>query len=142
MKNVIIGILAAALVGGGVAMYFLLVAPAKTTAAAEAAKPTPTPTLYAYEPGDYFLTNVKGSKRLLKTTIVLMLDSEKISTTLDEKQPIIRDTIIFTLRSLTEQDILSEDIGEKLRTELTDKLNQTLGITNIVTINFSEFVMQ
>lgn len=98
-------------------------------------------TLYSYVPGDYFVTNVKDSNKLFKVTVVLMLNTDKLNDQLDKSKYTIRDTILFTLRSLTEEDILSPDIQDNLRKDLTKKLNSALGIDNIVTICFSDFVM-
>ena len=93
-------------------------------------------------PGDYFVTNVKDSDKLFKVTIVLMLNTDKLNDQLDKKDKyLIRDTILFTLRTLTEEDILNPDIQDNLRKDLTKKLNAALGIDNIVTICFSDFVM-
>ncbi|MGE4484049.1 MAG: flagellar basal body-associated protein FliL [Oscillospiraceae bacterium] len=98
--------------------------------------------LYSYVPGDYFVTNVKDSDSLLKVTVVLALNTDKLESTLEENEYIIRDKIIFELRSLTEEDILSEDIQDRLRTDITDNLNSALGIDDIVTVYFNDFVMQ
>ncbi|MGI5970188.1 MAG: flagellar basal body-associated FliL family protein [Oscillospiraceae bacterium] len=98
--------------------------------------------LTAYVPGDYFVTNVKGSSKLFKTTVVLMLDTDKLADELGDSEYVIRDTIIKRLRELTEEDLKSDGIQDRLRGELAKELNLALGIENIVTVYFSDFVMQ
>jgi flagellar basal body-associated protein FliL len=75
-------------------------------------------------------------------TVVLMLDTDKLQEKLAENEYVIRDTIIARLRKLTEEDLRSDGIQDRLRAELTEELNSVLGIENIATIYFSDFVMQ
>ncbi len=119
---------------GGAALYFLVFNGGGNEEQEE--------TLFSYVPGDYFVTNVKDSDSLLKVTVVLALNTDKLEEELAEKEHIIRDTIIFKLRSLTEEDILSADIQDRLRTDISEELNAVLGIDNIVTVYFNDFVMQ
>ncbi len=131
-KKLLIIILVVVLAGGGAAFYFFVYQGGE-------AKETP---LYSYVPGDYFVTNVKDSGKLFKVTVVLMLNEEKLQEKLKEKEYIIRDSIIHKLRELTEEDIRSEDIQNRLRDEIRYQLNMDLGIDNIVKVYFNDFVMQ
>ncbi len=133
MKKILIIIIAVVLIGGGAAYYFLAVRGNQEEKPVE---------LTSYVPGDYFVTNVADSNNLLKVTIVLMLDTDKLEDMLAENEYVIRDTIIARLRKLTVEDLTSTDIQDKLRTELSSELNEVLGIDNIVTVYFSDFVMQ
>jgi len=133
MKKIILIIAAVLIVGGAAAYYFLGIKAGAEESAVE---------LISYVPGDYFVTNVKGSNSLFKVTVVIMLDTDKLQDELDENQYIIRDTIIARLRQLTEEDIRSDDIQDRLRETLTQELNLLLNIDNIVTVYFSDFVMQ
>ncbi len=135
MKKIIIIIIAVVLVGGGAAYYFLGVRGNKD----KEEKPVE---LTAFVPGDYFVTNVADSNSLFKVTVVLMLDTDKLETMLTENEYVIRDTIIAHLRTLTEKDLTSDGIQDRLRTELKDDINKILDIDNIVTIYFTDFVMQ
>lgn len=132
MKKVLIIIVALALVGG-TAYYFLAVRGHGEEKPIE---------LTAFVPGDYFVTNVMDSSSLFKVTVVLMLNTDKLDKELKENEYVIRDTIIARLRKLTEEDLKSDDIQDRLRLELKDEINRVLGIDNIVTIYFSDFVMQ
>lgn len=99
-----------------------------------------------YETGDYFITNVKDSEKLLKTTIVLEVDKagedEEFYTFLKENNNIIRNNIISILRGKNEQELRAEDSLQKLAAEISASINETLGIDNVKTIYFNEYVLQ
>ena len=133
MKKVLLIIIAVVIIGGGAAYYFLAVRGNGEEKQVE---------LTSYVPGDYFVTNVMDSSSLFKVTIALMLDTDKLEEELSENEYVIRDTIIARLRKLTEEDLTSEGIQDRLREQLALELNEVLGIDNIVTIYFSDFVMQ
>ena len=96
-----------------------------------------------YSPGDFFTTNVKDSNpnKLLKAGVVLVVDATGLEETLKAKNAYIRDTIIFILRDLTEEDIKAEGRQDSLRDHIKDALNERLGITNVTEILFNDFVM-
>lgn len=101
------------------------------------------PIVYSYySPGDSFVTNVDGSYRLFKTAVVLQMDTDKLADDLKEKNSLIRDTIIFILRELKEEDINSLGWQDTLRVRLTAALNERLEITNVASVLFSDYVMQ
>lgn len=122
-------------VAGGSVYYFFFRDQSGSDANAE-------PTYYAYSLDDSFVTNVKDSSKLFKTSIVLVADSDQLTDLLKDKKYIVRDTILFLLRDLTEEDIRSETIQNTLRPKITDALNQALGIDNIKSVYFGDFVMQ
>lgn len=136
MKKSIIIILVLIIVGGGIGAYFLF------SKGDEGDKANAPLALYTYALQDYFVTNVKNSNMLFKTTVVLVADDEELQEFLTAKQYIIRDTILFRLRELTEEDIMSSDIQDKLRAELPEIINKALNIDSIVSVYFSDFVMQ
>ncbi|MDR1117654.1 MAG: flagellar basal body-associated FliL family protein [Oscillospiraceae bacterium] len=95
-----------------------------------------------YTPGDFFVTNVNDSGRLFKSSIVLVLNSNKLQDELKVKNTLIRDTILFILREKNEafiKDLRGQDI---LRTDIANALNERLGIDNVVDILFNDYVMQ
>lgn len=131
MKKVIIIIAAVVLVGAGVASYFLFFA-----------NKEPEPVEVFYVPGDYFVTNIKDSKYLLKSTIVLELNQEEKEEYLTEYNHVIRDIIVFTLREKTEEELRSSGIQDVLRTEIVEKLQEEMGIDYIVYVYFNDYVIQ
>lgn len=127
-------IIAVAVIALGIATYFLFF----SNKDAEAAKEI----TYDFAIEDAFITNVKQSDRLLKTTVILVLNKKDMDEYLDKNLYTLRDTILFILRDLTEGDITSTEIQHSLRRRIADALNQTLEIDNIVSVKFSDFVMQ
>ncbi len=132
MKKILIIVLVV-LVVAGVAAYFLLLMP-----------PPEAETVY-YVPGDYFVTNIADSTRLLKTTIVLELsttDPEGVVEYLTENNHILRDIVVFTLRSKTEDELRSDGIENTLRDEIVNNVESKMGLDYIETIYFNDYVIQ
>ena len=99
-KKIIIIILAVALVGAGLYFFVFSAAPKE-------------PEVCYYTPGDYFVTNVKDSTALFKVTIVLeyLTTDDTVTTEYFTKvNHVIRDIIVFTLRSKTEAELRSQGI--------------------------------
>ncbi|MGI6193206.1 MAG: flagellar basal body-associated FliL family protein [Christensenellales bacterium] len=134
MKKKIIIILAVVLALGGAAAYFFLFS-------------SPAENVYSYyEPGDYFVTNIKDSRALIKTTIVLELNApanemDEINKYLKENNHVLRDIIVFTLRSKTEQELRAENIDETLRAEIVKSINEKMGIDYITSVYFNDYVI-
>jgi len=133
MKKKVIIIVVIALVAVGAAAYFLFLSgPGE-------------PKDGFYTPGDYFVTNIKNSERLVKVTLVLGIstpDLVKAQKQLTEVNHVIRDIIVFSLREKTEDELRADSIKETLNKELVKKLNEWLGIDYITTIYFNDFVIQ
>ena len=131
MKKIIIIVIAVVVVAAGVGSYFLFFN-----------NKEPEPIREFYVPGDFFVTNIKDSKYLLKTTIVLELNKEGTEEFLTEYNHVIRDIIVFTLREKTEDELRSSGIQDTLRKEIVEKLNREMGIDYIVTVYFNDYVLQ
>lgn len=133
MKKILI--IAVALVAlAGAAVYFFVLAP------------TPELPPVTFSPGDYFVTNVKDSNRLLKAAVVLVLDTDKaykkLPARLDANVAGVRDTIIFILRELDEDEIRADGVEDDLRKRISAALNTSLETEGVKTVLFSDFVMQ
>jgi len=96
----------------------------------------------SYVPGDYFVTNIKDSARLLKTNVVLELTTDKAEEFLVANNHIIRDVIIFTLREHTEEELRSSGIEDILGVEIVTNLESALEIEYIQRVYFDDFVVQ
>ena len=94
-----------------------------------------------YSPGDFFTTNVKESTRLLKTSIVLVVNDDGLIKLLEAENTYIRDTIIFILRDLTEEEIRAPGTQNELRDSILSALSERLSTNNLVEVLFSDFVM-
>ena len=136
MKKVIT-IIVLVLVAAGAVIYF-------------AVKPPPEPRICYYAPGDHFVTNIKDSARLLKTTVVLELstpDPDGSKEYFAEHNHILRDVTVFTLRSKTEEELRSDGIQELLRVEIVKNIKSSLQLDQkeldyIQTIYFNDYVIQ
>ena len=132
MKKSTIAIIVVILIIAGAALYFFMFS-------GETEKKE---VRIEYSPGEFFTTNVSGgSTRLLKATVILVVDSEEIEATLDKENARIRDTIIFILRDLTEDQIRSQGTQDELRNRILSEVNERLGINNFIEVLFSDFVM-
>ena len=122
------------LVAGGAGAYFFVF-----SASAEA------PTVRVeYSPGDFFTTNVSGgSSRLLKASIILVVSENGLESRLEAANARIRDTIIFILRDLNEEQILEPGTQEKLREDIITALNENelIGIDKFIEVLFNDFIM-
>lgn len=155
MKKLLIPIILVVLIGAGVAVYFLMFAGGE--------KEEPAPVLAAYNAGDSYVTNVKWdnprdrniSKKLIRAGVYLMVD-ERMMVDLGEKTsptiPLIRDTILFIFRDLTEEDVLAENATETIKQLIVDTLNERLELNEpdekgnakpkVHGVLFTDFVMQ
>ena len=97
-----------------------------------------------YSPGDFFVTNVKDSNSLFKSSVVLVLntDDEKVLEDLDKMNSIIRDTIIFVLRDQSADTLKSTVLHETVRETIKAKINERLSVTYIVDVLFNDYVIQ
>lgn len=133
-KKLMIIIGAVLLIGGAVAVYFFVLRGSN-----QEEEPV---VVYNYAIENAFVTNVKDSTKLFKTTVILVVNEEGMEETLDANIYIIRDTILFIMRNLTEEDISSSDIRDRLRNSIPAALNDALQIENVISVYFSDFVMQ
>ena len=131
-------ILAIALLGVGVLGGFLLM----KWKGSENADPGRLEDTVSYSPGDPFITNLKGSKQLLKAAIVIEMDSKKEIAYMNKHNYKIRDLIISNLSGLTAEDMEKDDIREILKDRIRKSLEDGLSVNGIVEIYFNEFVTQ
>lgn len=100
------------------------------------------PKISYYSPGDFFVTNIKDSTRLLKTTIVIELTKENEDEYLTKNNHVIRDVVVFTLREKTEEELRSTGFQDELRSEIVSMLTEKMEIDCIQTIYFNDYVIQ
>jgi len=130
-KKIIVVIAVVVILAAGAGLYFFVLS--------DESEP-PEVRIEIVPVGEVFTTNVKGSQRILRAGVVLVVDREGLEDLLAARNNAIRDTIIFTLRDLEEEEI-REVSQDNLRRRLATALNNTLGIDNVVTILFNDFVM-
>ena len=95
-----------------------------------------------FVPGEYFVVNVKPpSVRLLKTTVVLVLDTDTLEDFMKERTSEIRDAITSVLRAQEEDDLRALDLSG-LKEKIRVALNERLEIENITDILITDFAIQ
>ncbi|AJC84152.1 flagellar basal body-associated protein [Campylobacter peloridis LMG 23910] len=82
-----------------------------------------------------------GGARYVKCTIQLEQNVETLTPELDKKSAIIRDIIIRTLTSKTFEEVSTTKGKERLKDELTGKINEVLTDGFIKNIYFTDFVV-
>lgn len=82
-----------------------------------------------------------GGARYVKCTIQLEQNVETLAPELDKKSAIIRDIIIRTLTSKTFEEVSTTKGKERLKDELTGKINEVLTDGFIKNIYFTDFVV-
>jgi flagellar FliL protein len=129
---------------------------------------TPAPDAHEYLPGEGIMINMStkiinlvdpGGRKYIRLTIVVEfapdnpeyknLTAEEKTTYLTEFEaklttltPIMDDTVITLLSTKTYEDLYTADGKEKLRTEILDTLSKKLPNFRIISIYFTEFVVQ
>ena len=84
----------------------------------------------------------QGGKRYLRITMEFELSSEELIPEIEKRMPQIRDAILMILPTKQYVDIGTTEGKVQLRDELMTNLNLLLKTGAIVTIYFSEFVVQ
>jgi flagellar basal body-associated protein FliL len=133
-----------------------------------AAASTPTPTPHEYMPGEGIMINMStkiinlvdpGGRKYIRLTVVVefapdnpdyqsLPEAEKTSyltefgAKLNALMPIMDDTVITLLSTKTYEDLYTADGKEKLRLEIMDILSKKLPEYKIISIYFTEFVVQ
>jgi flagellar FliL protein len=93
---------------------------------------------------DPFVVNLDepGTSRYIKITLQLELMSSEAEHPLEQSKQLIRDMILSHLSGLKLADCLGAAAKDKLRKELTTKLESVLGPNKIRRMFFQEFVVQ
>ena len=148
LKIIIAVLLAAVLVGGGVAGGYVIAFKMKSVNTAN----TPAKTDKVLNPKtfslDEFLVNLKSerSSGYLKTNIYIGYDGElkehaELPAELEEKKAILRDAVNSILRSKKPEDFDGTK-DEQLKKEIKDKINTVLFKGKIEDIYFNEIIVQ
>ncbi len=95
-------------------------------------------------PLDPFIVNLADptGNRYLKVRVSLELTGPDQQQEIERRLPQVRDGILLLLSSKTFADISSMEGKLTLRTEILHRINQALSKSKVVTIYFTEFVVQ
>lgn len=131
-------------------------------------QPTPTSEPHTYLPGEGVMVNMStkiinlvdpSGRRYIRLTVVVEFapdNPDYSSMTADEKKnhlaefeeklnsrlPIMDDTVITLLSTKTYDDLYTADGKERLRAEIMDTLSAKLPDLHIISVYFTEFVVQ
>ena len=94
-----------------------------------------------FSPGDYFVVNLKDSTRLLKATVVMVLNTDTLEEYMLERASLIRDSINSVLRDQDEATMRSIDLSG-VKEEIRVALNEKLEIDNITDILLTDIAVQ
>lgn len=99
---------------------------------------------FIYDPGDAFVTNVEGTKYLLKSDILIEISDPKNEKILESEsvQADIRSIIIEILRSTSYDDIMSVDAQDMIASRIKQEIEEQIQISYVENIYFNEFVVQ
>jgi flagellar protein FliL len=141
---------------------------APTVAVAPAVSTAPAPETHTYQPGEGVMVNMStkiinlldpGGRKYIRVTIVVefapddptyqsMSEEEKTAyltqfqDKLNARMPIMDDTVITLLSTKTYDELYTAEGKEKLRLEIMDTLSGKLPDLQIISIYFTEFVVQ
>jgi flagellar protein FliL len=166
MRNVVmyivVGVIALAVVVGAGGLTAYLVSDQRAKAAAEAAtakaaasggaggektapgvsplKVTPETTV-ELKP---FTTNLADSGRTsyINVTFQLILTSNKEKKKIEEKLPLVRDTVLRVLNGKQSMEVTGKDGANKLKSDLLTEINAALGSTVVDAVLISDIVVQ
>lgn len=87
-------------------------------------------------------SNVKDSKKILKTNITIETINEKTFKNIDEKQFLIRNEVNIILRSKDEEALAGKEGQLNLQQELKESIINLFNDENITNIYFNDFIIQ
>lgn len=99
-------------------------------------------TIYTYDPGEFFITNVMDSKSLIKADILLEISNKETNEFLTQNQFKVRDIVIKVLRAKTQSEIMEADIQTEIEKDVIKELSETYQLEGIDHVYFNEFVVQ
>lgn len=135
-----IGFLVTVLLAGGAlaGKYFMDQSTAKKAAAQKNASAA---TVW---PMDAFIVNLmdNGGERYLKVVLQLELSDPEVVAELKEIKPKLRDAILGILSSKSLKDISTSEGKQRLKEEITYRLNGYLSTGKVLQVYFTDFVIQ
>lgn len=98
--------------------------------------------IYLYSVGEAFTTNLKDNNTLVKVSVTLAHNKKGAETELDANSAVVRNAIVFVLRSKTKEQMNQDDVESVLSNEIIQRLNSELGVDYFVKAYFSDLVVQ
>jgi flagellar FliL protein len=146
IKPIIIAVFALLLIGGGffiLKLGFLPKLMGKDALQSLAVNDGP-PEMGPIYSLDTFIVNLVGgkNKNYLKVKVDLEMDDIKLKEEIDKRLPQFRDVILTLLSNKTNDEIRTLEGKFQLRAEIIAMLNQNLRTGKIVSVYFTDFIVQ
>ncbi len=139
MKMIVLVVVAVAMLGTGVVVGKVMLAPKGKQAKAADEKPD----IGAKVPLEEFLTNLSGgTDHYVKTQMALGVKKGMTEKQLEEEFPAIRDVIVTALQTRSLKDLSTETGRTALKDEIREKLNEDLGKGTVLKVYFMNFAVQ
>lgn len=97
------------------------------------------PTVYPYATGDAFVTNLVGSKKMLKCSVSFEVTDKKFADAVADTQASVRNAVIKVLVQLTESEVLENVDLSAIEQRLTEAANTTLDTEVFYSAIITEF---
>ena len=144
-KLILLIVIVLVLVGAGAgAFMFLKGSKGKEGAKKEEGAKTEAKKEGVFKKLDPFIVNLSDEEggRYAKVEITLALSNKDAEKELEEKLPVIRDSIITIISMKKYNDLINPAGREALKREITMKLNTILTKGQVVDIYYTDFVLQ
>ncbi len=128
----IVGFLVTAIIFGGVFYFAVYKAPEKTV------KEVKT---FSFPIGELY-SNVKDSRKIMKTNMVVETVDEKIIEKIESNKSKMTNSILEVLRSKDESSLAGDKGQQALRTEVLKAIKQIVDSEKITNVYFVEFIVQ
>jgi len=151
---IIILLIAGLVIGGGGAAAFLILKNMKAEDKSEVAEENSSAEedeaeegkdmLGPIKPLDSFIVNLAGAggRNYLKLEMTLEFDKEGVDVEVDNKMPMIKDSILLILATKSFESIQSAEGKLMLKNEIITSLNNFLSTGNVQNLYFTNFVVQ
>ncbi|MDR0446867.1 MAG: flagellar basal body-associated FliL family protein [Oscillospiraceae bacterium] len=95
-----------------------------------------------------YTTNIKGSTKFLKSTLVLVIQSQKPDAVIEKlsaDSPLLRQTVTFALSSLDDAQLRVVDDDQEnvdeARQRVIDAINEAFGLTEVTGALFTDYII-
>lgn len=91
---------------------------------------------------DDMYSNIKDSKKIVKSKITIVVSNKNTYQNLEEKQYLIRDNINKIIRNKTEDDLQGKEGQKNLQAEIETNLVDLFNDNSIINVYFDDFIIQ
>ncbi|NLN45785.1 MAG: hypothetical protein GX153_04350 [Clostridiaceae bacterium] len=130
MKKIILTVLIVLLVAAGGLAFFLLSGNKEKDRS------------FNYDPGEYFVTDIADSERLLKADIIIRMSDKRKEKFYSENNHRIRSVVIRAIRGRSENELKGSGAQGNVSDDIIRMLNTEFESDEFLQIFYNEFVIQ